>query len=123
MNPGEPAAQGRERPGEPPIAPAKEEAPSHPLESLAGLSPGHIELLKSRWIESVEALVGAGAAEASHEALAKLLDVRAEQMAAIMAQARAVLGDAAFAEKSTPKRGGRTGALLTEEQERQFGQP
>jgi hypothetical protein len=93
----------------------------HPLESLSVLTPTQVQSLKARWIGTVEAVVSAVATPSARAGMAEALGVSARGMDGILDQARALLGEERFQKLSGQVRGGPLGALLTEEQKKDFG--
>ena len=85
------------------------------------LSTGQVEILKKRWINTVEALVGTAASASGRKGLIALLEMTDEQMAAMLQRASQVLGPQRFQEIISGRPGGPIGALLTDQQKKDFG--
>lgn len=100
---------------------AKDSANTHPIEVLQALSPSQIALLKKRWIDTVEALLGIAANEKSRVSLGELLVVSPEGIAGLLKEAKEIVGHDRAQHLMSPQKGGPTGAALTDEQRTEFG--
>ena len=88
-----------------------------PIEGMAKLSPRQIQALKSRWLTTVEAFVGAAATEEGRAGLREVLGIDPDALENLLRDARCALGEERFRELMTPKPGGPTGALLDDDQQ------
>jgi len=101
---------------------AKEpETGTSPLAVLGILSLNQVETLGKRWIGTVEALVGAAASDTGRKGLMALLEMTEDQMVALLQRASEMLGPQRFQEIISGRPGGPTGALLTDQQKKDFG--
>jgi len=85
------------------------------------LTPDRVQLLQKRWITTVEAVIAAANTDEGKSGLAKSLGMSAVEVGRLLEKAREVVGTERYTELSTPKRGGPTGALLSEEDKRKYG--
>ncbi len=90
-----------------------------PLGRMPSLSLAHLEVLKSRWIRTIDAFVAAAAIEDGREGLCKALGVEPKALDNLLQEARDVLGEERYLELTTPRPGGPTGALWEEKDHRQ----
>ncbi len=88
-----------------------------PIEGMAKLSPRQLQALKSRWLTTVEALVGAAATEEGRAGLCSALGIEADQLNDVLHDARDALGQERYMELLAPKPGGPTGAILDDGQQ------
>ncbi len=70
---------------------------SHPIESMHALTPDQIQVFKARWINTVEELVVALATDSTRPSLAKTLCLEDPTLTDILAAARTIVGEAAYA--------------------------
>ena len=104
-----------------PSKPGPQEGQTHSLAELTRLSPESVQLLKARWVDTVEGFVGMTASGDGKEASQRLLGIDRGQLDSVLEEAEAILGKEAFVKYSTPTPGGPTGVILTEEQRRDMG--
>ncbi|MDP6355287.1 MAG: hypothetical protein QF473_09315 [Planctomycetota bacterium] len=95
--------------------------PDHPLALLTRMTPGSIELLRGRWIDSVEGFVGMTADAQARTSTCTLLGLDADEFDMLLAEARDLLGPEMFEKYSTPIPGGRRGVVWTDEERKQAG--
>jgi hypothetical protein len=101
--------------------PKEPDAVTSPLVALGVLSISQVETLGKRWINTVEALVGAAASDTGRKGVMALLEMTDEQMSVLLQKASEVLGPQRFQAIISGRPGGPTGALLTDQQKKDFG--
>ena len=95
---------------------------THPLEGMSKLSLRQIQALRSRWMTTIEALVGAAATEEGRVGLREALDIAHEALDDLLREAQEMVGEERFRELMKPNPGGPTGALWDAKDERAGGQ-
>lgn len=93
---------------------AREQRESLPVDMMKSLSARQCRALKALWIISVQSFVACAATEEGRHGLSKLLDLTTEALAAILKEAKDLLGENNYRTLITPKAGGRLGALFEE---------
>jgi len=84
---------------------------AHPIEGMSKLSLRQIQALKSRWLTSIEAFVGAAATEEGRAGLREALEDASITLDDLLQEARNMLDEQRFRELMRPEPGGQTGAL------------
>jgi len=80
-----------------------------------------IELLRGRWIDSVEGFVGMTADAKARTSTCTLLGLDSDELDLLLAEARDLLGPEMFEKYSTPIPGGQRGVVWTDEERKQAG--
>jgi hypothetical protein len=94
---------------------------AHPLDGMRKLSPRQLQALKSSWLTTIEALVGAAATEEGRAGLREVLDLTPDALDKLLQEAANALGEERFRDLMKPKPGGPTGALWDEKCRRAGG--
>jgi hypothetical protein len=97
------------------------EESTHPIQQIRCLSEDQLQQLRQRWIDTVEAFLGLTATPEGKSGLAELLGVSPEQMEPLMEQAIDVVGPDMAQRLMSPRPGGPTGVILTDEQKKRLG--
>ena len=87
---------------------------AHPIEEMAKLSSCQLEVLKSKWITTTEALVAAAATQQGRNGLCQALDMERPELERLLEYARDILGPNHYRKLMDAKPGGPIGALLDE---------
>ena len=94
---------------------------THPIRQIPGLSESQVQRLHDRWIDTVEAFLGAAATPEGKSGLVALLGLSPEQLEPLVQQATDLVGADVARKLMLPQRGGPTGVVLTEEQRKKWG--
>ena len=79
---------------------------------MQSLSPRQLEALESRWITTIDSFVAASAStKEGREGMCRVLDIKAEELDALLRDACAVLGEERYRELLKGEPGGPIGAL------------
>ena len=89
---------------------ANRQKTEHELSALRSLSPGSVHELRSRWINTVEQFVSAGATEQGREGLKNLLTDTQVTIDALLQEAREIIGAEQYDALTQAKPGGPLGA-------------
>jgi len=94
---------------------------AHALEGVPDLPPAWIGALKGRWITTAEQVLATAASTEGRRGLEEALGLGADGMHQLLDRLAQVVGEAKAAQLLQPSAGGALGAMLTDDQKKQFG--